>query len=60
MPDALIVADQHKLGRIALNQMVKIGLIKCVSIGGIKVYGRHYLTNYAIRKAYYRQKGIKI
>jgi hypothetical protein len=60
MPDALIVV-QNKTSfhedRKALNEMVDIGLVKCVSVKGVKVYGRHYLTNRAIRQAYKKKIG---
>jgi hypothetical protein len=56
MPDALIVArkcpSSYPEDRRVLEEMVKIGLIKLVSVNGVKVYGRHYLTNRAIREAY--------
>lgn len=62
MPDALIVAqnnDSSSNERDALREMVKIGLIKMVSVKGVRVYGRHYLTNRAIRLAYLKKtKGI--
>ena len=59
MPDALIVYDnvnsQWQESDYVIEKMVKIVLIKCVSIKGVKVYGRHYLTNRAIREAYQKQ-----
>jgi len=58
MPDALIVYEtcpRYDLeGWFLLEKMIKIGLIKCVSVNGVRVYGRHYLTNRAIRQAYYK------
>ena len=53
MPDALIVVDSDFVGgKEIVDRMVKIGLIKMVSVNGVRVYGRHYLTNRAIRLAY--------
>lgn len=58
MPDALIVIDDKKKSHLTLvREMVKIGLIKSVSVKGTLVYGRPYLTNAAIRKAYYKKIG---
>ena len=55
MPDALIVTDDWETPESLINKMVKIGLIKCVSCKGVKVYGRHYLTSKAIREAHKKQ-----
>ena len=57
MPDALIVVDDFKqFGEdMIVAKMVKIGLIKCVSVKGVLVYGRHYMTSRAIREAYYKK-----
>ena len=55
MPDALIVIDKKDkiiYLKEVVDKMVKIGLIKRVSVGGVKVYGRHYLSARAIRQAY--------
>ena len=52
MPDALIVTDTDFNGTEVVKEMVRIGLIKVVSVKGVRVYGRHYLTNRAIRLAY--------
>ena len=57
MPDALIVAQTDFNGAEAIKEMVRIGLIKMVSVKGVRVYGRPYLTNRAIRLAY--QKKVK-
>lgn len=57
MPDALIVIDLHLGEDATISEMVKIGLIKRVSVKGVRVYGRPYLTNRAIRLSY--QKKIK-
>jgi hypothetical protein len=54
MPDALIVADEGKTPDI-LKSLVYKGLIKCVKVGGVNVYGRYYLTARAIRIAYNRK-----
>jgi len=64
MPDALIVYDDthpmHQDNVSVVEKMVKIGLIKRVVVGGVQVYGRHYLTNRAIREAYKRKtKGVE-
>ena len=56
MPDALIVSTDDFNGINAIEKMVKIGLIKCVSVKGVRVYGRPYLTARAIREAYQKQK----
>lgn len=56
MPDALIVYDEDMTTTSdLLNKMVNIGLIKMVSVKGVCVYGRPYLTNRAIREAYKKQ-----
>ena len=59
MPDALIVTDTDFNGKEVIKEMVRIGLIKVVSVKGVRVYGRHYLTNRAIRLAYQKKtKGV--
>ena len=59
MPDALIVTSNDFNGSEAINEMVRIGLIKMVSVKGTRVYGRPYLTNRAIRLAYQKKtKGV--
>ncbi len=63
MPDALIVVydDKEKYPSYAklVGDMVRIGLIKEVSVKGVRVYGRPYLTNRAIRLAYQKKtKGV--
>jgi hypothetical protein len=58
MPDALIVIDDRKRSCLKLvEEMVKIGLIKRVSVKGTLVYGRPYLNNRSIREAYYKKVG---
>jgi len=63
MPQALIVYDnvtpQDQCPDYIIEKMVKIGLIKCVSVKGVLVYGRPYLTNRAIRLAYQKQCQLK-
>jgi len=59
MPDALIVIRNDFNGAEAIKEMVKIGLVKCVSVKGVKVYGRHYMTTRAVREAYHKKKGKK-
>ena len=56
MPDALIVTSNDFNGLEAIKEMVRIGLIKEVSVKGVRVYGRPYLTNRAIRLAYQKTK----
>jgi hypothetical protein len=56
MPDALIVVDKDKNARQLIREMVRIGLIKQVSVKGTIVYGRPYLANRAIRDAYKKKK----
>ena len=56
MPDALIVTSNDFNGAEAIKEMVRIGLIKMVSVKGVRVYGRPYLTNRAIRLAYQKTK----
>ena len=54
MPEALLIIDyitQYDEEHI-VTKMVKIGLIKRVLVKGVRVYGRPYLTNRAIREAY--------
>jgi hypothetical protein len=58
MPDALIVADSDFKDKKIVDEMVRIGLIKMVSVKGVRVYGRPYLTNRAIRLAYYKKIGL--
>ena len=63
MPDALIVVKRNSgdpwQSVSALKEMVRIGLIKVVSVKGVLVYGRPYLTNRAIRLAYQKKtKGV--
>ena len=55
MPDALIVADSDFKDKKIVDEMVRIGLIKVVSCKGVRVYGRPYLTNRAIRLAYQKK-----
>jgi len=59
MPNALIVSQKDTgdpWDSVALlREMVRIGLIKCVSVKGVLVYGRPYLTNRAIRLAYHKK-----
>jgi hypothetical protein len=54
MPEALIVADDGKSPDI-LRSMAYKGIVKCVSVNGVNVYGRHYLSASAIRLAYKRK-----
>ena len=58
MPDALIVIQEkphYQEDRRVLQEMVRIGLIKMLSVKGVRVYGRPYLTNRAIRLAYQKK-----
>jgi len=58
MPDALIVVNSGGKSHLRLvEEMVDIGLIRVVSVKGVKVYGRPYLTNRAIREAYKKKAG---
>lgn len=61
MPDALIVYAENKRKPPKLvEEMVRIGLVKMVSVSGVRVYGRPYLTNRAIREAYKKKtKGVQ-
>ena len=56
MPNALIVIDDGTKSHVKIvDEMVRIGLIKVVSAKGVRIFGRPYLTNRAIRLAYQKK-----
>ena len=64
MPDALIVIEEDCMHPTYPNQvdyarvveqLVKLGIVKRVSIGKKQTYGRYYMMAASIRKAYYKQ-----
>ncbi len=53
MPNAIILADNEGSTKYEiLDEMSSLGIIKKVLVGGVPVYGRHYLSAQAIRKAH--------
>jgi hypothetical protein len=56
MPDALIVTDERiKDPKKILKMLVRKGILRRASVGGVQVWGRHYLTTAALRDAYVKR-----
>lgn len=57
MPRAKIVIEGNEEDpKTVLNRLIKEGVCQRVSINGVKVYARNYLTRKQIRTAYKRRE----
>jgi len=58
LPDVILVVENMKKSyRRLVDEMEAKRLIKRVSVNGVDVWARYYLSKKAIRKAYYKQRG---